>query len=89
MNIPASYKYLSPARLAISGLANQAKFSVQEIEEIKRAFSDACKMAINHAYQEDIPDKHISIECSLSKKALDLKVKNSGLKIDLQKKIHP
>ncbi|MFC1518057.1 ATP-binding protein [Candidatus Margulisiibacteriota bacterium] len=88
LEIPASKQCLSSARLAISGLANQADFSVQEIQEIKKAFSEACRIAIDNAYLEQKNDSKLAIHCQVNKNKLTLAVRNKGIEIDIKKSRH-
>lgn len=86
IDFPANEKYFSPARLAISGLANQADFSVQEIEEIKNSFSEACQLALNNAYFEEKPDKRLTVQCQVNKNVLSFSIRNNGVEINITKK---
>ncbi len=84
---PAKANYIAPARLAISSLAAQSDFSVQEIEDIKKMFSDACSNAIVQAYSENAKakDLNLSVDCSMDDKKLNIAISGKGLHIDLKK----
>lgn len=87
LNFPASGKYISPARLAISSLASQSDFSVQEIQDIKKMFSDACKCAIEQAYGHGSPEKNRSlmVECSVADDKMNIAIAGKGVKISIEK----
>lgn len=88
LTIPISNKFISSARLAISGLANQANMPIDDIEKIKNALTDACKTAIENAYAKDKKDKYLNISCSYDQKSFDVSVQNKGIKINIKKQAH-
>jgi len=86
LSFPAKGAYISPARMAISSLAAQADFSVQDIQEIKKMFSEACRSAIEQAYAHH-PEKRqsLNVECSVEDSRMNIAIHAKGVKIDLQK----
>ena len=86
IDIPAALEFLPPARLAISGLANQANFSVQEIQEIKDAFSDACRFALQNAYSQEETNNKLSVKCHVSKEELKICIEHEDINICIKRK---
>ncbi len=86
IHFTAAEKYISPARLAIAGLAAQENFSVQEIQEIKNIFSKACECAIDQAYPKaGKPPEKLEVDCSMDGKKLDISIASKNFSIDLHK----
>ena len=48
LKIPAKAEWVSVARLAIAAVASRLRFSVDEIEDIKLAITEACTHCIQH-----------------------------------------
>ncbi|MGE5701632.1 MAG: anti-sigma B factor RsbW [Clostridia bacterium] len=48
--IPARLEYIGIARLTVSGVANRAGLTYDDIEDVKLAVSEACTNAVQHAY---------------------------------------
>ena len=66
LTVPAVSDYIAVVRLAIAGVAARMNFSVDEIEDIKVAVSEACTNVVRHAYQSGTHSKitgEIEIEC--------------------------
>lgn len=77
LTIPAQAEYIDIVRLALYGVANQAGFSFEEIEDMKVAVSEACNNAVLHAY-----DNHqigtIDITFKYERDFLCIHIKDSG-----------
>ena len=56
-------------------------FSVEDIESVKVAISEACTNSVQHAYKDG--DGHIEITCFLSDKKLEITVKDEGAGFDV------
>ena len=54
MEISANPEFVSIIRLTTSGLANKIGFSIDDIEDIKVAVSEACTNAIKHSNDEKV-----------------------------------
>lgn len=52
MEISSNPEYVSIIRLTASGIANKIGFSIDDIEDIKVAISEACTNAIKHSTNE-------------------------------------
>ena len=51
LTIPAKPEYVSIARLTISGIATRMQFTIEEIDDLKIAISEACTNAVQHAHK--------------------------------------
>ncbi|MBO8164058.1 MAG: anti-sigma B factor RsbW [Brevibacillus sp.] len=91
LTIPARAEYIGVARLLVSGVANRAGFSYDEIEDIKLAVAEACTNAVNHAYEGD-DGGTVCIRCTLHKDRLEIKIIDSGTSFDpsrVERKLGP
>ena len=52
MELTANPDFVSIIRLTLSGIANKIGFSLDDIEDIKVAVSEACTNAIKHSSDE-------------------------------------
>lgn len=84
LKIPAQNEYVGVARLAIAGVASRLKFTVDEIEDIKIAFSEACANAVQYAYGGENPAKTIDIACDLNGGVLHIEVTDHGKGFDYE-----
>ncbi|MGE4170451.1 MAG: ATP-binding protein [Candidatus Margulisiibacteriota bacterium] len=76
LTIPAMSDYVGVVRLALSGLASRMNFTVEEIEDIKIAVSEACTNAVQHAYEAH--EGRIDIDCYCHEDRLEIVVKDQG-----------
>lgn len=77
LSIPASSEFIAVARLAVSGVAARMNFTIEDIEDIKVAVSEACTNAIQHAYLD--PENHqIDIVFKLNESQLEISVTDNG-----------
>ena len=77
LNIPCMSDYVSVVRLAVSGVATRMNFSIEEIENIKIAVSEACTNAIQYAFDEP-KNERVYITFNLNKETLEIIVKDNG-----------
>ncbi len=77
MTLPAASDFVAVARLAVSGVAARMNFSVDIIEDIKVALSEACTNAVQHAYVADTSG-NIDIQFNLFQDKLEIIVKDHG-----------
>jgi len=85
ISIPALSEYVGVARLAISGVASRLDFSVEQIEDIKVAVTEACANAVQYAYGNngrEHTDKTVTISCSTFKDRLEIAVRDEGIGFD-------
>lgn len=68
MTLPTKPEYVSLARLTIASVADHMGFSIEDVEDLKVAVSEACTNAVTHSVSPDktydviyevIPDKLI------------------------------
>ena len=79
MEISANPDFVSIIRLTTSGIANKIGFSIEDIEDIKVAVSEACTNAIKHSY-----DKNVNITYTILKNGLDIEIKDNGKGYDVK-----
>ena len=73
MEISANPDFVSIIRLTTSGIANKIGFSIDDIEDMKVAVSEACTNAIKHS-----DDKSVSITYTILENGLDIEIKDNG-----------
>lgn len=81
VEIPALSEYVAVVRLAISGVATRMNFSIEEIEDIKIAVSEACTNVVQHAYPNN-PDGRIYVRAILKPEHLEIFVEDFGKGFD-------
>ncbi len=84
LSIPPQSDYIGVVRLTISGVATRMNFSVDNIEDIKIAVSEACTNAVQYAYDHQDESKDIQIECKISENSLKIMVQDSGKGFDVE-----
>jgi serine/threonine-protein kinase RsbW len=81
LSIPCLADYVSVVRLSVSGVAARLNFTINDIEDIKIAVSEACTNAVQHAYP-DRDDGRIEISYLMHKDKLEIIVKDHGKGFD-------
>ncbi len=76
-NIPCMSDYVGVVRLAVSGLATRMNFSIEEIEDIKIAVSEACTNSVQYAFEKP-ENERVFISFNLFKDKLEIIVKDNG-----------
>ncbi|MFC1517887.1 ATP-binding protein [Candidatus Margulisiibacteriota bacterium] len=84
--IPASSEYVGVARLAVSGVASRLDFTVEQVEDIKVAVTEACSNAVQYAYGKDRSGKTVDIVCKPRADHIEIIVKDKGSGFDVN---HP
>ena len=74
--IPGRPEYIPTMRLALGGIASQAGFDVEEIDDIKTAVGEACQLIYCHEMAGYC--KEYTLECELEQGRLEIKVINSS-----------
>lgn len=69
------------ARVAVAALAGQARFSLNDIEEIKVAVSEAVSNAIIHGYRGR-QDGWVEVRCELDHQGITVAVEDWGIGIE-------
>ena len=76
-SIPCMSDYVGVVRLAVSGLATRMNFSIEEIEDIKIAVSEACTNSVQYAFDKP-ENERVFISFNLFKDKLEIIVKDNG-----------
>ncbi|HEY1429900.1 MAG TPA: ATP-binding protein [Candidatus Tumulicola sp.] len=74
LRIPCRPEWVALARLAVAAVANRLRFSIEEIEDIKLAVTEACTAVIQHENHGET----IEIACETDPGALRLRVHDAG-----------
>jgi len=82
LSIPCAPEYVAVARLTVSGIATRMNFSIEDIEDIKIAVSEACTNAIQYAYDDSYTHPVVKIICFLNDKDLEIHVVDHGQGFD-------
>lgn len=70
--IPGKPEYTTMIRLAVGSVATEAGFSVEEVEDIKVATSEACKNICCHGNEAFA--SRLAIECKVEKGRIEIEV---------------
>ena len=81
-SIPCMSDYVGVVRLAVSGLATRMNFSIEEIEDIKIAVSEACTNSVQYAFDQP-ENERVFISFNLFKDKLEIIVKDNGRGFEL------
>lgn len=77
------------ARITVATFASQLEFSIEDLEEIKVAASEAVSNCIIHGYKGD-PNYSISIVCTIYLDLLEITVEDQGVGIaDVSRAMQP
>lgn len=84
VSLPADVKYISVARLVTAGVAARADLSIEAIEDLKIAISEACTNVTEHAFGDDAEAgaHHIKLAFYVSDKELTVEVEDEGCGFD-------
>lgn len=74
MEISANLEYVGIIRLTTSGIANKIGFSIDDIEDMKVAVSEACTNAIKHS-----SDDRFYITFNILDDGLNIEIKDNGV----------
>ena len=80
--IPCLSEFVGIARLSVSGIASRMNFSVEDIEDIKIAVSEACTNSVQYAYEKPENEK-IYITSTLYDDRLEIIVADNGKGFDV------
>ena len=78
MEITSNPDYVGIIRLTTSGIANKVGFSMDDIEDIKVAVSEACTNAIKHSN-----DEIFNITFSILENGIAIEIKDNGKGYDV------
>ena len=82
MEISANPDFVSIIRLTTSGIANKIGFSIDDIEDMKVAVSEACTNAIKHS-----SDDRFYITFNILDDGLNIEIKDNGIGIKILDKL--
>ncbi|MGF6376396.1 serine/threonine-protein kinase RsbW [Clostridiales Family XIII bacterium PM5-7] len=85
--IPGKPEYLTMVRLAISSIAHNAGFDLDDAEDMKTAVEEACKNVSCHGF-EGFSDQY-EVECNVEKGRVEIIVKDACDQHSLQKIAKP
>jgi serine/threonine-protein kinase RsbW len=74
LRIPARPEWLALARIAAATAANRLRFSIEEIEDVKLAVTEACTAVIQHEPHGEF----VELTCEALGDSLRLRVRDSG-----------
>ncbi len=82
MTLPCRSGYVGVVRLTASGIASRLGFSIEDIEDIKVAVSEACTNAIQYAYR-DPADGRIEVDFACYSDRLEISIRDFGQGFDV------
>lgn len=77
LRIPCKAEWAAVARLAVSAVASRLRFTIEEIEDVKLAVSEA----ITNAIQSTTHSEQIEVVCETEAELLRVHVRNFGAKL--------
>jgi len=81
VEVPAESEFVAVVRLAVSGVASRMGFTLEDIEDIKVAVSEACTNVVQHAYPVGQRGM-VRVESIMYDDALEIVVSDSGAGFD-------
>jgi serine/threonine-protein kinase RsbW len=78
LSMEATAENVPLARQAVTGFCEAAGFSRQVVDDARLAVTEACTNVLVHAYREDVRDRPMEVEASLTNGALELLVRDEG-----------
>lgn len=84
MEVTSNPDYVSIIRLTVSGIANKIGFSLDDIEDLKVAVSEACTNAIKHSL-----DKKFYVTFSILENGLTIEIEDKGTGYDMNSVAEP
>jgi serine/threonine-protein kinase RsbW len=83
LRIPARAEYIALARLALSGLAEIASLTEEQLADLKLALTEAVSNSVRHAYPDG--SGFVSIAYEVSGRTLGIEVVDDGAGFDPQR----
>lgn len=69
------------ARVTVAAFAAQLEFTLEDLEEIKVAISEAVSNSIIHGYKND-PNQSVDVICTIYPETLEISVEDNGVGIE-------
>jgi serine/threonine-protein kinase RsbW len=85
--IPAHAEYVDLMRLSLTGIASKMGFSIEDIDDMKIAASEACNNAILHANPDDELNNNIDIVFEISETSLSIRIIDQGVSFNFPETI--
>lgn len=84
LKVPCDAKYLLVVRLVAGGVGHRAGLTVEDIEDIKVALSEACTNVVHHAFDEgvDAAKRVINVRLMVGDGELTMEVEDEGVGFD-------
>jgi serine/threonine-protein kinase RsbW len=87
LTIPAKAEYLHIVRLTLFGIASNAGFSYEQIEDMKVAVGEACNNVVLHAYEDAEPGR-LEIQFEVEENGLIIHIKDEGASFDYEQVVN-
>ena len=84
LSVPCAAEYVGVVRLTVSGVATRMNFSIEEIEDIKIALSEACTNAVQYAFKEGDKNARIDVVFEVYANKLVIMIKDDGIGFDVE-----
>jgi len=84
LEIPCLSEFVGIVRLTISGIATRMNFSVEDIEDIKIAVSEACTNSVQYAHHESSGKNKIFVTSILHENKLEIIIEDKGKGFDIK-----
>ena len=78
LRLPCQARYIAVARLAVSGIAARIGLTLDDVEDLKVAVSEACTNVIDHAFGSCAPDQCMTLRCWAREGELRVEVIDAG-----------
>jgi len=84
LKVPCDAKYLLLVRLVAGGAGHRAGLTVEDIEDIKVALSEACTNVVNHAFDEGVvaAKRAMKVRLTVGEGELTIEVEDEGVGFD-------
>ncbi len=85
LKIPCDPKYIAVARLVAAGVGARSDLTVDDIDDLKVAVSEACTNVIDHAFPDPEKTEHstaISLRFTPCERGLQVEVEDCGVGFD-------
>lgn len=86
LQTPGEMHYLHRIRDFITGIAEESGISEHDLDNIELAVDEACANIIEHGYEEDEPDKDLTIRMEIDADKLVLTIIDQGKQFDPRSK---
>lgn len=85
--IPARTEYLILARLALAGMAREARIDASTLADLKLAVTEACGNAVRHAHPSG--DGVVTVRFAVDEETIEIRVSDDGPGMDAPDQLDP